>query len=363
MTRGGGPQARASALVLVREARGLTQTQVAEGMTGHLFASDGQRVSQGYVSRAEKGRLAVSGARLSLYAKALGCVPELLCVEAKAGDVGVGLIHHRKKAAMSAPALRRVCAQLALARTHLDALFDAVGTKASGAGFTRPQFDATICPADAAAAVRELWGMPPGPAGDLIGLFEGAGGLVLARDLGCNLLDVVSQWPSGAGPLLLADPCAPGEQLRYSIAHELGHLVLHRVPGDGSIQEKQADQFAAAFLMPSEDIQAELGNGLDLARLSALKQRWRVSMRMLLRRAHSLGAISEWRYRAITMDMSALGFQLAEPGSLKIEGPRAVRSAIKHALDHGMDTEELARRTRLQPAELLRDFGPALRVV
>ena len=56
-------------LVLARESRAMTQGQLAKAMQA-LEGSDG-KVSQGYVSRAEAGRLTVNGERLGLYARAL----------------------------------------------------------------------------------------------------------------------------------------------------------------------------------------------------------------------------------------------------------------------------------------------------
>ena len=55
---------------------------------------------------------------------------------------------------------------------------------------------------------------------------------------------------------LLANRHAPAERYRFSLAHEPGHLVLHQSPGDSSVQERQADEFAAEFLMPARDIRS-----------------------------------------------------------------------------------------------------------
>lgn len=80
------------------------------------------RASQGYVSRAEAGRLAVRGERLALFAAALRYTPEMLCRATDNGGVGVGLVHHRKRASMGALALRRVHATLAVTRLQVEAL-------------------------------------------------------------------------------------------------------------------------------------------------------------------------------------------------------------------------------------------------
>ena len=86
-------------LVLARESRAMTQGQLAKAMQA-LEGSDG-KVSQGYVSRAEAGRLTVNGERLDLWARALGYPPRLLCLSEHEVGAGPGL----KSAAGSADAL------------------------------------------------------------------------------------------------------------------------------------------------------------------------------------------------------------------------------------------------------------------
>jgi Zn-dependent peptidase ImmA (M78 family) len=352
-------QAKPDMLMLVRESRGLTQAEVADRMA-KLSAALGAPVSQGYVSRAEKGRLVVSGDRLGLYAQALECVPSLLCLDPQVADVGIGLVHHRKRAALSAPALRRIHAQLALTRLHVQQLLEAAQVVADGSRFVRIRVGETYLPFEAAEAVREAWGMPDGPVVDLTGWIERAGGVVLRRDLGSDLLDAVSQWPAGRGPLLLVNSRAPGDRLRFSIAHELGHLTMHDAPGETALQERQADEFAAAFLMPEEQIGRDLTGGVDLGRLTQLKEKWGVSMAALLRRAHTLGVLSEWQYRNAMIEMSALGYRTAEPGSVETEQPAAVRDVLARAVRGGsLTVDRLAERMHLHPEDLRRDYGAA----
>lgn len=350
-------QAKPEMLMLVRESRGMTQAEVAERMA-KLAAASGSTVSQGYVSRAEKGRLLVTGERLGLYAQALECVPSLLCLDAQVADVGIGLIHHRKRAALSAPALRGIHAQLALTRLHVQNLLEAAEIPADGTRFVRIPVNETYPPFEAAEDVREAWGMPVGPVVDLTGWIERAGGLVLRRDLGTDLLDAVSQWPAGRGPLLLVNDRAPGDRLRFSIAHELAHLTMHQAPGETALQERQADEFAAAFLMPEEQIHQDLAGGTDLGHLTELKEKWGVSMAALLRRAHTLGTLTEWQYRNSMIEMSALGYRTSEPGVVEPEQPTAVHEALERAVRGGSLTPAaLAERMHLHLEDLRRGYA------
>ena len=331
--------AQPAMLILARESRGITQAELATAMTQQ--AADSGPVSQGYVSRAEAGRLEVTGARLMLYASALRYPAEVLCTDPQLHGVGVGLVHHRKRASLGAPALRRIHAELALARMQTRALLALAGHEHRHR-YHRIQVTDYDTASDAAMTVRAEWGLKAGAVPELVPLIEKAGGLVLVRDLGARELDAVTQWIDRDPPLFLINAHAPADRFRFSLAHELGHVFMHDEPGASTVQEKQADEFASELLMPADTVRADLKRGrLDLSRLLELKHRWGVSMAALLRRASTLGVISEWQYRNLMVEMSALGYRTQEPSDLVRERPRFVPELVAylrhnrgHTLDH-----------------------------
>ncbi|WP_414167603.1 XRE family transcriptional regulator [Streptoverticillium reticulum] len=310
-------------LTLARDSRGWTQSELADQMS----RVDGTRITQGYVSRAEAGRIPVRAERVRLFAAALRFTPEMLCQAADATGAGIGLIHHHKRASLGAPALRRIHATLALTRLQVEAVTQAAALRHPHR-FRHIEVNDFDTPADAAEMVREEWNVPAGPIDDLVALLEDAGALVVVRDLGTTELDAVSQWPPGRAPLVLLNSTAPGDRSRFSLAHELGHLIMHLEPGEGRAQEVQADRFAAEFLMPHEVILGELKPGIDVARLMDLKARWGVSMAALTRRAVDLGVISEWQYRTLMVELSALGYRTNEPIVIRRETPRYIAQAV-----------------------------------
>ncbi|MFF3377768.1 ImmA/IrrE family metallo-endopeptidase [Streptomyces sp. NPDC002680] len=321
-------------LALARESRGMTQADLAVAMSRLDGAN---RVSQGYVSRAEAGRLQVKDDRLELYAEALGYTSEMLCRTTDIHGVGVGLVHHRKRASMGATSLRRIHATLALTRLQVESLTAPLADLGDH-NFRHIEVDDLDTPEDAATALREAWGINHGPIDDLVSAIESAGASVVVRDLETADLDAVSQWPDGSPPLFLLNSTAPGDRFRFSLAHELGHVVMHTEPGDGRLQEQQADRFAAEFLMPHDAIFPELKPGVDLQRLGGLKTRWGVSMAALIRRALSLGVVSEWQYRNLMVEMSALGYRTVEPVTVQRETPRYMTQVVtrleqQHHLD------------------------------
>jgi Zn-dependent peptidase ImmA (M78 family) len=339
-------------LVLARESRAMTQAELAQEMTRR---SDGTVVSQGYVSKAEAGRLEVTWLRLSWYAAALGYPVAVLGTDPQLHGVGVGLVHHRKRASLGAPALRRIHAELALARMQTRALLALAGIDHDHR-FHRIAIDDFDTASDAAITVRREWGLAPGPVPQLVHLIEEAGGLVLVRDLGSRELDAVTQWIDGNPPLFLINAHAPADRFRFSLAHELGHVLLHSEPGVTADQERQADEFASELLLPADAVRTELKQGrLDLPRLLDLKHRWGVSMAALLRRAFTLDIVSDWQYRNLMVEMSALGYRTQEPSDLVRERPRFVPALVADLRDdRGYHLDQLAEAAGLLPDEFAR---------
>jgi Zn-dependent peptidase ImmA (M78 family) len=334
--------AQPNMLVMARESRRMTQADVAKAFSS--WPGIGDPASQGYVSKAETGRITVSGERLAAYAAALGYPPELLTVDEAALGAGVGLVHHRRRASLATADLRRTHAILNLARIQLQALLAASGAHLVHR-FPDIEVDDFDTAEDAARSVRQAWDLAPGPVPSLIAAIEDAGGFIVRRHLAGRELDAVSQRMAEGNPLFLLNFGTPADRERYTLAHEVGHLVMHRVPSED--QERQADQFASEFLMPARDILRSLKGGLDLSRLIDLKRIWRVSVAAIVRRAHTLGAISDWQYRQLNVELSTLGYRTTEPSPLDPERPDAVRRLI----------EDLRARQGLVPAEIARITG------
>lgn len=95
-----------------------------------------------------------------------------------------------------------------------------------------------------------------------------------------------------------------GARLRWTAAHELGHIYLHLPPGSRRPktryeEDREADRFARNFLMPEEWVRREVsilsphGELLIARDLGRLKEIFQVSWPALLRRLDELG-IQDW---------------------------------------------------------------------
>ena len=141
-------------------------------------------------------------------------------------------------------------------------------------------------------------------------LLESAGAIVIMFDFGTRLIDGLSAYDplDAMPPIVFLNSTSPAERTRFTAAHELGHIVMHRRGFLSEDAEHEADDFASEFLMPTTEIKGFLG-GITLDALASLKSRWKVSMGALLVRAVRLGKISERRSRTLWMQMAKLGYK------------------------------------------------------
>jgi Zn-dependent peptidase ImmA (M78 family)/transcriptional regulator with XRE-family HTH domain len=201
---------------------------------------------------------------------------------------------------------------------------------------------------DAAAAVRAVWQLPPGPIAHMVRLLE-AHGAVVARLRGLGREVDAFSCLQGRPIVVLWREKEDKARARFDVSHELGHLVLHPEAEPGNkILEAQADAFAAAFLMPREHIYAQLPRRVDFRRLLELKLQWGVSLGALLYRARTLGVIGDSAFRRAIARMSSEGWRRDEPGDLGApEIPAMLPEALEMLRVRGVTIETLAGEARL----------------
>ena len=167
---------------------------------------------------------------------------------------------------------------------------------------------------------------------------EQAGTLVLALPVPLGHRDAFSTWTNDAPPRPSAVVCTrdtPGDRLRHSLAHELGHLVLHRGPS-GAIAsiEKEADRFAAEFLVPADSAYDEFSRPVTLESprrpQAALG---RVSGLARLSRSRTRGHLRDPQPFVVHRDQPTVGpiESRADRPSLGTEKPRALRKLVESA--------------------------------
>lgn len=169
-----------------------------------------------------------------------------------------------------------------------------------------------------ATATRRQWGLGDGVIPDLTKLLENKGVIVAYLDF-ANGIDGVSAWINSK-PVVVLSNKATAVRSRASLAHELGHLILHGNVSHEDLEDKetldmiegQAWHFAGCFLMPESTIANEVYS-TNLDNLILVKQRWLVSMAMIIMRVAKIGLITESQRARAFQNMAKNNYLKKEP--------------------------------------------------
>lgn len=120
-----------------------------------------------------------------------------------------------------------------------------------------------------------------------------------------NEFDGLSEIVNDKPVIVLLDDMHDGARQRFTIAHELGHLVLNFESNDDKINvEKMCNRFASALLMPKEVTIKQFGKTrkkINFYELSIFKKEYKVSYAAIIYRLHDLDIISEYLYRSLNI--------------------------------------------------------------
>lgn len=296
---------RPDLLSLRRRMLSLSQTELA----------DAAGISQGTLSKIEQGLKEVTAPQIEVLARALNC--PISFFTQKAREYGSPMSMHdgmfRKSASVGQKVIDRVIAELNVRIAHTNTLLSMVEVEPE---LPLPSYDTEDYEGDLeviAQNVRRAWLMPRGPVKNLTEYLERAGCVIIKCDMNGAKIDGVSYRISNLPPLIFINNALPADRERFTLAHELGHIVLHRYPVPD--MENEANKFASALLMPAADIAPDLQN-LTIERAAALKPYWKVSMAALIYKAKSLGVIDEGKSQYLWRTMSTRGYRTREPESL-----------------------------------------------
>lgn len=315
-------------VVLARESEGVTQSELARMVS----------MAQGSVSKIEGGLLGVTEEQLNNIAEALDVPTSFFFQPDPVYGYGSSCYYHRKRQNIPVSDLRRVLAQINILRIQLTRLLKGVDLETENK-FYRFDIGEYGTPEKIARLVRGTWNIPPGPVQNLVGAIEDAGGIVFRCSFETKKVDAISQWLPGLPPLFFVNSDIPGDRCRFTLAHELGHLIMHQIPTPDI--ETEANRFAAEFLMPEKDIGPHLRQ-LSLQKLAGMKPYWKVAMSAILKRAFDLGKISPFMYRKLNTQINKYDLRINEPVHIPIEEPEVIKDIIDaYRTDHGYSFVEL----------------------
>ena len=304
-------------LSLARDLRGMTQTELAER----------SQLTQGTISKYQAGSSTPSDEDIEKLAEALGFPVSFLYRTGKRHGTLDGHIFHRKKTKASSADVRRIDGHLELFGMQTGDLLHELELEFP---YHIPQIDVDEYGSAelVAEAVRSHWRIPRGPIDNLTERLEAAGCFVFMFDFKTDDIDENVQWVAPNPPIILANNYFPGDRLRFSLAHALGHLVMHQDEIPHRKREDEANEFASAFLMPAEDIREYL-IPVTLEHLFEIKPYWKVSVASMIMRAHQIGEISDSRKQSLFQMMSRAKWRKSEPDPIPREKPQLIYDLIR----------------------------------
>jgi Zn-dependent peptidase ImmA (M78 family)/transcriptional regulator with XRE-family HTH domain len=217
---------------------------------------------------------------------------------------------------------------------------------------------------EAAEECRRLWGLGYGPLSNVLALAEGKGIIATRLLMEGERIEAFSYWNGPRPFIFLASEKDSAARARFDVAHEIGHLVLHRGVGQEDIEdpktlrriEAEANRFAGALLLPRQSFP----NEVFTTRLDAfveLKARWKVAIQAMVYRCKDLGIFDEYQITNLYKQISARKWRTKEPlddrERYPLEQPKLLRQAVEMILSAG----------RKRPPELLVDLALSPRVI
>ena len=209
--------------------------------------------------------------------------------------------------------------------------------------------------------VREYWNLGNGPIENLQYVLQSNGIIVTGfRDVDIGI-DAFSQQITIDGKMVyiiaLSIGTKPIERLRFDMAHELGHILMHTWGEDNeeiskdefNVREKQANMFASALLLPKETFSKSISAyPTNIDYYLALKKKWKVSMQAMMYRTRQLDIISANQFQYMMRIMSKNRYRTHEPGDKPGEiGDTIFQAALDMLFEGGY----------LTVRELLKEFG------
>jgi Zn-dependent peptidase ImmA (M78 family)/DNA-binding XRE family transcriptional regulator len=302
-------------IVLAREARQLNQHELAGRI--HMSATN--------LSKIERGDVGISEDLLEAIAAITGYPRHFFN---QPGEIVPGHLCYRKRQHVSQRLILPINARANIIRRHVQFLTRALQLEPQQLP-SLPLWEDTT-PAARAAELREHWEIEPGPIPNMSRLLESKGIALMSFDFGTSRVDSRSLITDEGHPLICLNSQLPGDRLRFSLAYELGLLVMHT--GTSVSLERdmshEASAFAAAFLMPEEDIRPDFENGISIALLGELKKKWKASMISILYRADDLGLLTPNQKRYLLQQFNRLQIRRREPMELDIPPEQA--RLLKH---------------------------------
>jgi Zn-dependent peptidase ImmA (M78 family)/DNA-binding XRE family transcriptional regulator len=272
-------------------------------------------------------------------------------------------VSFRALSSMTARQVDRVLASSALAtelsawmdqryNTPLSALPDLAESRHSAEPGTSQKGE-ELLPAVAAESVRSIWKLYQEPFRGLLPFLEKKGVRIFSLPVDDREVDAFSFWQEDR-PFIFLNTGKSAERIRFDLAHELGHLLMHRGINTQLSRncEQQAQDFAASLLMPADTLYAQVIGSLRLEDIYKLKRFWRVSAVAMVHRMWTLSIISDWHYRTWMIELSQRGYRSSEPDGTHPERSVLLKQLFQVTREDGLSSRRIASELSIPEDEL-----------
>ena len=334
-------------LKLARESRGLSQTELA--------VQSG--VSQATLSKYEKGRAHISETQLASIAKILNYPTSLFSMEIQ--PLRNDTLCYRKRKTMSVRDVNMIESKIAILNNSIDELLQSI--ELPELSFQHIEVTSKMRPEEIAFKIREWLKLPPGPIDNFINVLERNGVLVAnLRMEGAEKFDGLSMLTSTNSPIIWLNSEMPNDRKRFTLAHELGHIIMHLRSEDmtKSDEEKdvEANAFAEEFLLPRNQCYDDFFN-LKYSDLWLKKMYWKVSKAFIVRRAGAIGSISSRTKEYLQITLGRNGERKTETGSVYLDMPTAIKKMVNlHLTELEYTIDELSEVLGISVGDINQDL-------
>lgn len=315
------------------EGERLRLARVAQGLTLDQLGSRVSATRQ-YLNQLEQGSKTPTQDMIEALSAALSVTARFFSLTIRNG-VRPEQCHFRRQRTTPVSVVSQVLAR----GTLLDGFVDRLDRELNLPVVSFPDLPASSAPEieEAAEEARRHWGLGSGPISSMMRVVENAGAVVSFFDGVSERVDALSI--DRRRPMIIRNEAKPAAcRLRFDLAHECGHLIMHRgIETGDKATEDQANRFASAFLLPRSSFIHEFPRShfLNWASIYRLKLRWKVSAAAIIRRAYDLRMISADQYRTGYIHLSKTGQKRVEnyDNQIPLEEPELLPSALR-TLEH-----------------------------
>jgi len=304
-------------IVLGRESRGMAQLELADRIG----------MSKANLGKIENGDIGVKDDVLELIADVTHYPVSFFLQEA---EIYPEHLVYRKRENVAQKLLTPLNAKINIVRLHIEILLAFLKTDIPK--LPHYEIDETLDPIAAAQKLRRSWKIDTPIVENVVRMLEEKGIAVTSFGFGTERVDSRCILTEDKYPIIVFNQSLLGDRQRFSLAYQLGHLVMHtysNVSWERDISH-EANIFAAEFLMPEKSIRKDFDNGITLPLLGELKRKWKVSMIALLYRADDLGYLTPNQKRYLIQQFNEQKIRRREPIELdiQVEKPAMVRKWI-----------------------------------